>query len=191
MNGKLLWTSGHVHDGGTAQVMFINGAPVCNSTQFYANNGQFEHNMHNGPLNGPPAYGGPNAPAQGNYGPYAAPGYGPQQAPAAPQGYPPQQGPPGPNLPYNLPAQGNANQPPYNDPNRPLQYNYKRQNHGGAFGGDHIERPGACTDFGDIKRGDMMTTRAYYDMINHKPMTHKGEEERVMGNMRVFIGPTD
>jgi len=49
MNGKLLWTSGHVHDGGTAQVMFINGVPVCNSTQFYANNGQFEHNMHSGP----------------------------------------------------------------------------------------------------------------------------------------------
>ena len=36
-----------------------------------------------------------------------------------------------------------------------------------------------------------MTTRAFYDMTIHRPMTHKGEEEKVMGNMRVFIGPLD
>jgi len=291
MSGKLLWTSGHVHDGGTYQVLYVNGRPVCNSTQFYARNIDFAHSMHNGanPMNnngpqpnynqpnygpnGPQAYNGPNAQPQGYYGPYAQTypvpqgAYGPNMPqsnnmpsqgnvypqqyngpnvlPPQPQAssYPQQNNGPialpqqpqassypqqnnGPialpqqpqansypqqnNGPIALPQQPQANSYPqqyngpiamqpqpnvypqqYNDPNaRPLQYNYKRQ-HGGAFGGDHIESPGACTDFGDIRKGDAMTTKAFYDMFAHKGMTHKGEEEKVMGNMRVFIGPVD
>jgi hypothetical protein len=62
-------------------------------------------------------------------------------------------------------------------------------NMGMGFGGDHIESPGSCTNFGDIRAGDVMTTRAFYDMNVHRPMTHKGEQEMAMGNMRVFIGP--
>lgn len=116
MNGKLLWTSAHLHDGGTNQVLYINDRPVCNSTQFYAQNYNFGHSMHK--ENGMQQMGGQE-----------------------------------------------------------------------LFGGDHIESPGACTDFGDIKMGDVMTTRAYYDTTIHKLMTHKGEKEKVMGNMRVFIGP--
>jgi hypothetical protein len=221
MNGKLLWTSGHLHDGGTMQVMYINGRPMCNSTQFYARNYEFGHSMHNGakPMNnngpqpnynqpyygpnGPQAYNGPSAPPQGYYGPYAQ-GYPTQQgANNMPQSYPMQQGANGLPQDYNtqqgangqnMPPQENMYPQQYNDPNaRPLQYNHKRQdmNHGGAFGGDHIESPGACTDFGDIRKGDVMTTKAFYDMTVHRPMTHKGEEEKIMGNMRVFIGPVD
>jgi hypothetical protein len=58
-----------------------------------------------------------------------------------------------------------------------------------TFGGEHISNPGACTDFGEIKRGDVLTSEAVYDMGLHKTMTHEGKEERLMGNMRVYMGP--
>jgi hypothetical protein len=58
-----------------------------------------------------------------------------------------------------------------------------------TFGGDHIANPGACTDFGSIKEGDVLTSEALYDMISHTAMTHEGKAERLMGNMRVYMGP--
>src|ERR1700759_1733439 len=58
-----------------------------------------------------------------------------------------------------------------------------------TFGGDHISNPGACTDFGTIKKGDVMTTDAIYDLKEHTIMTHEGKPERLMGNMRVYMGP--
>jgi hypothetical protein len=58
-----------------------------------------------------------------------------------------------------------------------------------SFGGDHISSPGACTDFGEIKLGDVLTSEAVYDMTIHKTQTHDGKQERLMGNMRVYMGP--
>jgi len=34
-SGKLLETYGHVHDGGTHTIWYVNGKPACNSTQLY------------------------------------------------------------------------------------------------------------------------------------------------------------
>jgi len=59
-----------------------------------------------------------------------------------------------------------------------------------AFGGAHISDPGACVNFGKIKAGDVMTSEAFYDMTIHPTMTHDGKAERIMGNMRVYMGPT-
>jgi hypothetical protein len=58
-----------------------------------------------------------------------------------------------------------------------------------AAGGLHISDPGACTDFASVKRGDNVTSRAYYDMDKHATMMHAGKAERIMGNMRVYMGP--
>ena len=57
-----------------------------------------------------------------------------------------------------------------------------------TFGGDHISKPGACTDFGTIKKGDIMITDALYDLKKHRTMTHEGKPERLMGIMRVYMG---
>ena len=58
-----------------------------------------------------------------------------------------------------------------------------------AFGGLHISDPGACTDFATVRKGDNVTSRAYYDMNKHATMMHAGKAERIMGNMRVYMGP--
>jgi len=58
-----------------------------------------------------------------------------------------------------------------------------------SFGGLHISDPGACTDFATVARGDNVTSRAYYDMDKHATMVHSGKAERIMGNMRVYMGP--
>jgi len=58
-----------------------------------------------------------------------------------------------------------------------------------APGGLHISDPGACTDFATVKRGDNVTSRAYYDMDKHATQMHAGKAERIMGNMRVYMGP--
>jgi hypothetical protein len=60
---------------------------------------------------------------------------------------------------------------------------------GGAFGGSHISDPGACTDFAVIKKGDVITSEAHYDLQLHPTMSHDGKPERLMGNMRIYIGP--
>jgi hypothetical protein len=65
----------------------------------------------------------------------------------------------------------------------------QEHSHASSFGGDHIDKPGACTDFGEIKRGDLMSADAVYDMTQHTAMTHEGKPERLMGNMRVYMGP--
>jgi hypothetical protein len=59
----------------------------------------------------------------------------------------------------------------------------------GGFGGAHISDPGACTDFGTVSKGDNVSSHAYYDMSKHAAMTHGGKPERIMGNMRVYMGP--
>lgn len=58
-----------------------------------------------------------------------------------------------------------------------------------TFGSDHISNPGACTDFGTIKKGDIMITDALYDLKKHRAMTHEGKPERLMGIMRIYMGP--
>jgi hypothetical protein len=60
--------------------------------------------------------------------------------------------------------------------------------HAGMDGMEHISDPGACTDFGSVKMGDRLSAVAYYDAQKHKLMVHNGKMERLMGNMRVYIG---
>jgi hypothetical protein len=67
----------------------------------------------------------------------------------------------------------------------------RRDGHGGhGAPGSHIVAPGACIDFGDIKVGQYLVAGAQYDAVNHVLMEHNGEKEKLMGNMRVYVGPT-
>jgi hypothetical protein len=59
----------------------------------------------------------------------------------------------------------------------------------GGGPGLHISDPGACTDFATVRKGDNVTSRAYYDMGKHQMQMHAGKAERIMGNMRVYMGP--
>lgn len=56
-------------------------------------------------------------------------------------------------------------------------------------GMEHISDPGACTDFMDVKKGDKLSSEAWYDAIAHPLMVHDGKKENLMGNMRVYMGP--
>jgi len=53
----------------------------------------------------------------------------------------------------------------------------------------HISDPGLCEDFGTVKAGDRMHIEAMYDAEKYGLMTHNGEDEPLMGNMRVYMGP--
>jgi len=67
----------------------------------------------------------------------------------------------------------------------------RRDGHGGHGGGmDHISDPGACTNFGSVSVGDRLTAEAWYDANAHPLMVHNGKKENLMGNMRVYIGPS-
>lgn len=67
----------------------------------------------------------------------------------------------------------------------------RRDGHGGhGDPSDHIVAPGACTDFGSVTAGNYLRATAQYDAINHKLMVHNGAREKLMGNMRVYVGPT-
>jgi hypothetical protein len=66
----------------------------------------------------------------------------------------------------------------------------KRQHAHGSGPGKHISDPGACTDFGSVRTGDRLTATAYYDANQHGLMMHNGKAEKLMGNMRVYIGPS-
>jgi hypothetical protein len=59
----------------------------------------------------------------------------------------------------------------------------------GGHGGAHISAPGACTDFGSVKMGDSLKAVAHYDATKHVLMEMNGKKEKLMGNMRVYIGP--
>jgi len=67
---------------------------------------------------------------------------------------------------------------------------HKRQHAHNEAKVDHISDPGACTDFGEIKTGESMTGEAVYDGSKHGLMKHNGKLEKLMGNMRVYVGPT-
>jgi len=61
------------------------------------------------------------------------------------------------------------------------------QSHGGS---DHISDPGACINFGNISKGDRLSSEAWYDAVAHPLMEHNGKKENLMGNMRVYVGPS-
>jgi len=123
--GKLLYSIGHMHDGGTDMRLFVNGNLVCKSIMHY---------------NARPGY----SPKGAEMGGMEGMGHG--GAAAASGG-------------------GHA--------------------HGGMA---HISDPGACTNFGEVKRGDRMTAEAWYDAVKYPLMEHNGKKENLMGNMRVYIG---
>jgi hypothetical protein len=58
-----------------------------------------------------------------------------------------------------------------------------------TFGGAHIAAPGVCTNFGTIKKGDIIRIEAFYDFNKFDTMMHDGKPESLMGNCRVWIGP--
>jgi len=62
------------------------------------------------------------------------------------------------------------------------------QSHGGN--GAHISDPGACTNFGTVTKGQQMYSEAWYDAVTYPLMEHNGKKENLMGNMRVYIGPS-
>jgi len=66
----------------------------------------------------------------------------------------------------------------------------KRQHAGhGNDGAMHISDPGACTDFGEVAKGDRLTAEAWYDADKYGLMKNpQGKNENLMGNMRVYIG---
>jgi len=66
----------------------------------------------------------------------------------------------------------------------------KRQHGGhGNDGQMHISDPGACTDFGEVAKGDRLTAEAWYDADKYGLMKNpQGKNENLMGNMRVYIG---
>jgi len=71
------------------------------------------------------------------------------------------------------------------------QRKQKRQhNHGAGSKMDHISDPGACIDFGTVKSGEKLSAEAVYDGSKHPLMKHNGKLESLMGNMRVYVGPT-
>ncbi|RDI86870.1 hypothetical protein Vi05172_g3082 [Venturia inaequalis] len=53
----------------------------------------------------------------------------------------------------------------------------------------HISDPGVCFDFGSVKAGDGMYTRVFYDTDKYPLHSHGGVREKLMGIMRVFVGP--
>jgi hypothetical protein len=59
----------------------------------------------------------------------------------------------------------------------------------GGFDGEHIISPGACVDYGTIKKGDVLKSQSYYDFDQFKTMAHNGKNEALMGNCRIYIGP--
>lgn len=66
----------------------------------------------------------------------------------------------------------------------------RRDGHGGhGDPADHIQAPGACTDFGSVSANQYIRATAQYDATIHKLMVHNGQREKLMGNMRVYIGP--
>jgi hypothetical protein len=65
----------------------------------------------------------------------------------------------------------------------------KRQHGHGGGGAMHISDPGACTSFGTVNKGDVLTAEAWYDAAKYGLMTHNGKMENLMGNMRVYVGP--
>jgi len=119
VTGSLLYSIGHMHDGGTHMSLFVSGKLVCKSVMHY------------------------NARA----------GYLPGGAKAG----------------HKL---------------------RKRQHAGhGNDGGMHISDPGACTDFGEVQKGDRLTAEAWYDADKYGLMKNpQGKNENLMGNMRVYIG---
>ncbi|TID22335.1 hypothetical protein E2P81_ATG11437 [Venturia nashicola] len=67
----------------------------------------------------------------------------------------------------------------------------RRDGHGGhGDPSDHIQAPGACTDFGTVSAGQYIRATAQYDATIHKLMVHNGQREKLMGNMRVYVGPS-
>jgi hypothetical protein len=133
-NGKLLYSIGHMHDGGTDMQLFVDssmvgigGKPVCTSVMHYDNK---------------PAAGAMEGMDMGAAKPAAHGGHS------------------------------------------------RRDGHGGhGAPGDHISAPGACTDFGEVKAGQYVRATAQYDATLHPLMVHNGKREKLMGNMRVYIGP--
>lgn len=53
----------------------------------------------------------------------------------------------------------------------------------------HISDPGVCFDFGSVKAGDGMYTKVFYDTDKYPLHSHGGVREKLMGIMRVFVGP--
>lgn len=55
--------------------------------------------------------------------------------------------------------------------------------------GSHISDVGVCKDWGTVKKGDILSVKAYFDAVSHMQMLNgKGQLEPQMGLMWTFIG---
>jgi len=161
-NGKLLYAIGHMHDGGTDMRLMVNSKVVCKSVMHY--------NTREGYGKDVKAKASKAAPAAADA---SAEEAAPEEAPAKSA------------APKKAKSAGSM---------AGMSHGHdRRDGHGGHGGGDmkmeHISDPGACTDFGDIKKGDRLTSEAWYDAVKHPLMVHNGKKENLMGNMRVYVGP--
>jgi hypothetical protein len=58
--------------------------------------------------------------------------------------------------------------------------------------GSHISDAGVCKDWGEVRAGDKLKTRAYYDETKHMQMKGaNGQLEKQMGIMWAWLGPKD
>jgi hypothetical protein len=53
----------------------------------------------------------------------------------------------------------------------------------------HISDPGVCFDFGTVEKGDSVRIEAWYDANKFPLQSHNGKKEKLMGIMRLFLGP--
>jgi len=136
-SGKLLYSIGHMHDGGDNMSLKVGGTVVCKSIMHYG----------------------------------TREGYSPDGAASAAAATPAKAG-----AASAKAASGHSHR--------------KRQHAHGTAAGKHISDPGACTDFGTVTTGQSMMAIAYYDAAKHGLMEHNGAKEKLMGNMRVYVGPT-
>lgn len=70
-----------------------------------------------------------------------------------------------------------------------MSHGHQKRQHGHGGGMMHISDPGACTNFGTIRTGEVLTAEAWYDAAKYGLMVHNGKAENLMGNMRVYVGP--
>ncbi|KAF2673518.1 hypothetical protein BT63DRAFT_451567 [Microthyrium microscopicum] len=156
--GQLLYSIGHMHDGGDNMSLYVGGNLVCKSVMHYNSRAGYGKDA-NGAAD-------EHAGMAGMAGMAGAKGKAASGSTAA----------------AAMPKTASGGMVGHS--------HTKRQHAHGGGGGLHISDPGACTDFGTVTSGQSMKATAFYDAGKYGLMEHNGAKERLMGNMRVYIGPT-
>jgi len=164
-SGKLLYAIGHMHDGGTHMDLLVAGKAVCESMMHY--NSRAGYTLGGGDKKKPAKAAAAEEEEEAV-----------EEAPA----------------PKKAKTTKTAKSSSGGAMAGMAHGHDRRDGHGGHGGAgmkmEHISDPGACTDFGSVTKGSVLTSKAYYDAELHPLMAHNGKKENLMGNMRVYIGPS-